>query len=97
LSESEEKLNGEEEEEEEDAEGEGEGGDDDDDKMMSANLEGVGDQISTYARQLKGYLENLDAKIDSYRFSIQKEDNGMTIELNLKTTIKPKRKSPELE
>lgn len=63
------------------------------DKTASTDLEGVGDQLTTYARQLKGYLENLDAKIDSYRFSIQKEDEGMTIELNLRTTIRPKRKA----
>jgi len=88
LSESEEKLDGEEGDEEKQEE---------EDKTLSTNLEGVGDQISTYARQLKGYLENLDANIDSYRFSIQKEDNGMTIELNLKTTIRPKRKSAEPE
>lgn len=63
----------------------------------STNLEGVGDQLSTYARQLKGYLENLDAKIDSYKFSIQKEEDGMTIELNLRTTIKPKRRTLDTE
>ena len=57
------------------------------------SLESVGNQLSTYERQLRRTLHDLDAKIDSYHFSIQKEGEGITVDLAIKTTIKLKHKT----
>jgi hypothetical protein len=56
------------------------------------NLEGMGGQIRSYERQLKEYLEKIDASVDSYNFSIEKAGDGITIELGLRATIRPKRR-----
>jgi hypothetical protein len=59
----------------------------------SDGLESVGNQLSIYERQLRRTLHDLDAKIDSYHFSIQKEGEGITVDLAIKTTIKLKHKA----
>ncbi len=45
--------------------------------------EGIGQQINDY-------LRTIDAKVDSYRFSIEKVPDGLTIDLAFKATIKRK-------
>jgi hypothetical protein len=54
-------------------------------------LEGVGEQLGSYERQLRTLLQRLDAKVDSYRFSIEKGGDGIVVDLALRTTIKLKR------
>lgn len=39
--------------------------------------ESIGSQLSTYERQLRGTLHNLDAKIGSYHFSIERKATGL--------------------
>lgn len=57
------------------------------------SLEVFGSQLSGYERQLRKHLKDLDAKIDSYRFSIEKDDDSLVIDLALKTTIRLKKKN----
>lgn len=59
----------------------------------SDGLESVGNQLSAYESQLRRTLHDLDAKIDSYHFSIEKAGEGITIDLAIRTTIKFKHKA----
>lgn len=58
-------------------------------------LDAIGSQLGTYEKQLRGYLRSLDAKVDSYHFTVEKHDGGMTIDVAIRTTIKPKKNEGE--
>ena len=60
------------------------------DRRSDADLEGMGRQIRSYERQVREYLGNIDAEIDSYNFSLEKSGEGITIELGLRATLRPK-------
>ncbi|HZW84792.1 MAG TPA: hypothetical protein VFE91_02680 [Nitrososphaerales archaeon] len=52
-----------------------------------ASLEGVRNQLLDYETQIKEYLDNLEAKVDTYKFSVEKQPDGLSIDLALKATV----------
>ena len=58
-------------------------------------IESMTTQLGSYGKQLTKQLQNLDAKIDAYHLTVQKEGNGVTIDFGLRTTIQLKQESRE--
>ncbi len=65
------------------------------DEDSDKTLEGIGSQLSIFERQFRKQLQNLNTKIESYHFSIQKEGEGITVDFALRTTIRMKQKDVE--
>jgi hypothetical protein len=57
------------------------------------SLDSVRNQIMSYEQQIKQYLDNLEAKVETYKFSVETTADGLTIDMALKATIHSKKKS----
>jgi hypothetical protein len=45
-------------------------------------------QLQTYGNQIGEYLKTMNANVEDYRFSVEKIDNGLTVDVRFKATIK---------
>jgi hypothetical protein len=55
--------------------------------------EGIGDvraQLSKYGQQLNSYLRQINANVETYKFSVEKSPEGISVVFSLKATIKGK-------
>jgi hypothetical protein len=59
------------------------------DKNEEAHLsvDGVRHQLMSYEHLIKEYLDKLEATVDTYKFSVEKHGEGLTIDMALKATI----------
>ena len=44
----------------------------------------------TYGSEIQQYLKNVDARVDGYRFSVEKQGDGLEVEVQFKANIHPK-------
>lgn len=51
------------------------------------SMEGVKQQLLSYEHQIRGYLDKLEATVDTYKFSVEKHGEGLTFDMALKATI----------
>ena len=61
-----------------------------DGKDLGENLEDVRHQLLVYENQIKDYLENIEAHVDGYKFSIEKQGDALVIDIALKAKIQLK-------
>ena len=54
------------------------------------NLDDVRKQLLAYENQIKEYLNKVDANVDSYKFSVEKHGEGITVDIAMRATIQPK-------
>ena len=54
------------------------------------SLDNVRQQILRYENEIKTYLDKLEASVDSYRFSVEKHDSAITVDVSFRATIHPK-------
>jgi hypothetical protein len=45
-------------------------------------------QLQTYGNQIGEYLKTMNANVEDYRFAVEKIDNGLTVDVRFKATIK---------
>ncbi|HME19329.1 MAG TPA: hypothetical protein VKF15_06325 [Nitrososphaerales archaeon] len=51
------------------------------------SVDNVKDQLMSFEHQIKQYLERLEATVDTYKFSVEKQGEGLTIDMALRATI----------
>jgi hypothetical protein len=51
------------------------------------SLDNVRHQLMSYERQLKELLDKLEATVDTYKFSVEKQGDGLTLDMALKATV----------
>ncbi len=56
------------------------------------NLENIRERILAYEHELKDYLDHINANVEYYKFSVEKHGDGVTFEVSVKATIRPKPK-----
>ena len=54
---------------------------------LSQSMENVKSQLISYGNQIQEYLGKIDAKVENYKFSIEKTDGGLSIDCHFKATI----------
>jgi hypothetical protein len=59
------------------------------------SVDGVRHQLLSYENQIKEYLDKLEATVDNYKFSVEKHDEGLTIDMALRATIHVKKSAHE--
>ena len=47
-------------------------------------------QLTDYGSQVQNYLNKVDAKIDGFKFSIEKHKEGLIVDFSFRATIHPK-------
>ncbi|MDA4128994.1 MAG: hypothetical protein OK422_06035 [Thaumarchaeota archaeon] len=56
----------------------------------AVSLDSVRNQILTYEHQIKEYLDKLEAKVDTYKFSVERHGEGLTIDIAFRATVHAK-------
>ncbi len=63
-------------------------------EKINESMDKAKQQLMTYGNQIQEYLGQIDAKIDSYKFSIEKKDEGLSIDIAFRATVSPKAETP---
>ncbi len=58
------------------------------------SLDAVRERILAYEHEIKQYLDHLNANVEYYKFSVEKHGDGLTVEVSVKATIRPKGPEP---
>ncbi len=56
-------------------------------KELNQSVDAVRNQLVTYGNQIQEYLSSIDAKVENYKFSVEKTPNGLSIDCEFKATI----------
>ena len=64
-----------------------------DGKNLGENLEDMKRQLLVYENQVKDYLEDIEAHVDGYKFSIEKQGDALIVDIALKAKIQLKSSS----
>jgi hypothetical protein len=54
------------------------------------SLDSVRARVLTYEQEIKQYLDHLNANVEYYKFGVEKHGDGITIEVSVKATVRPK-------
>ena len=57
-------------------------------QKMKENFTNIQNQLQTYGTQIGDYLKTINANVEDYRFAVEKIDNGLTVDVRFKATIK---------
>jgi hypothetical protein len=57
-------------------------------QKMKDSFSTIQNQLQTYGNQIGDYLKTMNANVEDYRFSVEKIDNGLTVDVRFKATIK---------
>jgi hypothetical protein len=60
-------------------------------EKLNDSLDGVKKQLVSYGDQIQEYLGEVDAKVDSWKFSIEKQNEGLTVDIAFRATVHPKK------
>jgi len=58
-----------------------------DKKEDHASLDDVRHQLVSYEHQLKALLDSLEATVESYKFSVEKQGEGLILDMALKASV----------
>jgi len=59
-------------------------------EKLNESLESVKEQLLTYGIQIQEYLGKVDANIDGYKFSIEKQGDGLLIDIAFRAMVHPR-------
>ncbi len=59
-------------------------------QKMNESLENIQNQLSAYGTQIRDYLNNMEADILGYRFTVEKVDNVLSVDDLFKAIIRTK-------
>ena len=51
------------------------------------SLDDVKQQLATYGSQIQEYLGKINAKVEAYKFSVEKMENGLSVDVVFKASI----------
>ena len=60
-------------------------------EKLNDSLDTVKKQLVTYGDEIQEYLGKVDAKVDSWKFSLERRDEGLTVDIAFRATVHPKK------
>ena len=60
-------------------------------EKLNDSLDTVKKQLVTYSDEIQEYLGRVDAKVDSWKFSLERQDGGLTVDIAFRATVHPKK------
>jgi ribosome-interacting GTPase 1 len=57
------------------------------------SAETVRAKFATYRHEIQGYLNSLEAHVDAYKFTVEKEGDALVIDVSVRATVHPKNKA----
>ncbi len=55
---------------------------------QSKSLDEAKQQLAAYGQQIQQYLGKIDAKVETYKFSVEKVENGLIVDIAFKASVK---------
>ena len=59
-------------------------------EKINDSLEGVKEQLLSFGSQIQEYLGKVDANVDGYKFSIEKQGDGLLIDIAFRAKVYPR-------
>jgi hypothetical protein len=56
-------------------------------KKLGENLDDVKGRLLAYENQIKDYLDNIEAHVEGYKFSVERQGDALLIDIALKAKI----------
>jgi hypothetical protein len=59
-------------------------------EKTDTSMDAVMSHLNTFGNQLRDYLDNVEAKVEGYKFAVEKKENGVTIDASFKAFVRPR-------
>ncbi len=59
-------------------------------EKINDSLDGVRHQLLSYGNQIQEYLTKVDATVETYKLSIEKQSDGLSLDFAFRAKIRPK-------
>ncbi len=60
----------------------------------SVSIDSVRERILAFEHEIKQYLDHLNANVEYYKFSVEKQGEGLTVEASVKATVRQRPSEP---
>ena len=60
---------------------------------QNLSLQQIRSRLVTYESELRQFLDTHQANVETYKFSVEKEGDGFSIEIDIKASLHPKNRS----
>jgi hypothetical protein len=60
-------------------------------EKLNQSMDDVRGQLVSYGNQIQEYLGEIDAKVETYKFSIEKQEEGLSVDIAFRATVRPKK------
>jgi len=60
---------------------------------QNLSLQQIRSRISTYESELRQFLDSHQANVETYKFSVEKEGDGFSVEVDIKASLHPRAKA----
>jgi len=58
-------------------------------EKTNPSMDAIVSHLNSYGNQLRDYLDNVDARVEGYRFAVEKNENGVSIDVSFKAFVGP--------
>jgi hypothetical protein len=59
-------------------------------QRSDTSMDAIMGHLNTFGNQMRDYLNNVEAKVEGYKFAVEKKENGVTIDASFKAFVKPR-------
>jgi len=60
---------------------------------QNLSLQQIRSRLATYEKELRQFLDTHQANVETYKFSVEKEGDGFSVEVDIKASLHPKSRS----
>jgi ribosome-interacting GTPase 1 len=60
---------------------------------QNLSLQQIRSRIATYESELRQFLDSHQANVETYKFSVEKEGDGFSVEVDIKASLHPRAKA----
>ncbi len=58
------------------------------------SIDSVRERVLAFEHEIKQYLDHLNANVEYYKFSVEKQGEGLTVEASVKATVRQRPSEP---
>ena len=62
----------------------------DKEEKTGPSMDAIMSHLNSYGNSIREYLDRAEAKVEGYKFAVEKKENGVTIDVSFKAFVKPR-------
>jgi hypothetical protein len=59
-------------------------------EKTDTSMDAIMNHLNNYGNQLREYLDHVEAKVEGYKFAVEKKENGVTIDASFRAFVRPR-------